>query len=189
MLTIPDKAGPLPCEKPSGGFMRNLYVTVGVLGFFIFSHPGYPQEVDQTGAAPQVATSDSVPANSALPDEITLESSEGYVVLPHDVHIKDVKIKCVKCHHQIRAQGLDTPHPDYLTASRVNCQTCHSTDSESRNKYYKCSDCHHSDPDNIADETLSSKVVIHKSCWECHEAGTGVKASEGCSNCHVKKES
>ncbi len=63
---------------------------------------------------------------------------------------------------------------------------CHDTNSKMSKKYYKCSDCHHSNLDNIADETLSSKVVIHKSCWKCHETGTGVDASKGCVECHVK---
>ena len=109
-----------------------------------------------------------------VPEKITLESSVGNVVLPHDVHVKDVKLKCNVCHHQIRATELDTPHPDYLTSSAGQIaklaiaqilRTGKSTTSapsviiRSRN--------------DIADETLSSKVVIHKSCWKCHEAGTG----------------
>jgi len=167
--------------------MHKFYVSMGVLFLLAFSPFSYAQEVQQSGTVPEEVPSDSPATLPGLPDEITLESTVGNVVLPHDVHVKDVKLKCVECHHQIRAQGLDTPHPDYLTSSRVNCQTCHNTDSKTRKKYYKCSDCHHSDPDNIADETLSSKVVIHKSCWKCHEAGTGADASEGCSNCHLKE--
>jgi len=168
--------------------MRKFYVSVGVLVFLIVSLPGNSQEAEQAAASPREAQSESAASDSSLPDEITLESPAGKVVLPHDVHVKKLKLKCVECHHQIRAKELDTPHPDYLTSSQVNCQTCHDLDSKTRKKYYKCSDCHHSDPDNIADETLSSKVVIHKSCWNCHEAGTGVQASEGCSNCHLKDQ-
>jgi len=138
--------------------------------------------------APEEGSSESQESSPELPDKITMKSPAGNVVLPHKVHVKDKKLKCTLCHHQIRAAALDTPHPDYLESSWINCQTCHETNSKTRNKYYKCSVCHHSEPDNIADETLSSKVVIHKSCWKCHEAGTGVKASEGCSNCHIKAE-
>ena len=123
-----------------------------------------------------------------MPDEITYTSSVGNVVFPHKVHVKDIKIECAECHHQIHAMDLDTPHPDYMESSWINCKICHNTNSETRKKYYKCSDCHHSDPADIADETLSSKVVTHKNCWNCHESGTGVEASQGCVECHVKDE-
>jgi Zn finger protein HypA/HybF involved in hydrogenase expression len=168
------------------GFMHKLCVYAGVLFFLAFSLAAYPQEQTQTGEVSEQAQSDSPAASPDLPDEVTLESSFGNVVLPHDVHVKKVKLKCPVCHHQIHAAELDTPHPDYLESSRANCQTCHDTSSEKRKKYYKCSDCHHSETDDIADETLSSKVVIHKSCWKCHETGTGAEASAGCGNCHAK---
>jgi len=132
--------------------------------------------------------SSSPSAIASMPDEISFKSSVGDVLFPHDVHVKDHEVECDECHHQIHAMELDTPHPDYLTPSWTRCQTCHNTDSPSKEKYYKCSDCHHSVPNNIADETLSSKVVIHKSCWKCHESGTGAQASEGCGDCHVKEQ-
>ena len=56
-----------------------------------------------------------------------------------------------------------------------------------------CKKCHHqihanhSNLENIADETLNAKVVVHKSCWNCHLSGTGPEASERCSFCHVKE--
>ena len=168
--------------------MLKFYVSMGVLLFSTFSLLCFAQEVEQTGIVPEEVASDSPAATPDLPDKITLKSSLGNVVLPHDVHVKKVRLKCKVCHHQIRAMELDTPHPDYMTSSRASCQTCHSTNSKNRKKYYKCSGCHHSDPDNIADETLSSKVVIHKSCWKCHETGTGVEASEGCSDCHARED-
>jgi hypothetical protein len=28
-------------------------------------------------------------------------------------------------------------------------------------------------------------VVIHKSCWKCHEAETGAEAGAGCFECHA----
>ncbi len=168
--------------------MHKYFVSMGVLFLLVFSMMSSAQEVKETGIAPPEVASDSAATVPGVPDEINIKSSVGNVLLPHDVHVKDNKLKCVVCHHQIRAEELDTPHPEYLTSSLDDCQTCHSSDSESRKKYYKCSHCHHSEPDNIADETLSSKVVIHKSCWKCHEAGTGAEASKGCSNCHMKEE-
>lgn len=118
--------------------------------------------------------------------EILIESTVGYVIFPHDFHVKSVDLECAECHHQIHAVELDTPHPDYLSSSWINCQACHSPESVASKDYYRCSACHHSNPENIADETLSSKVVVHKSCWKCHETGTGVEASSGCIDCHIK---
>ena len=160
---------------------------LGALLFLVMSPLCYSQEPEQPGSVPAERQSVSPAAIPDLPDEITIESSVGNVVLPHDIHVKKVKIKCKECHHQIHAKELNTPHPDYMTSSRANCPTCHEVNSETRKKHYKCSRCHHSDPDDIADETLSAKVVIHKSCWKCHEAGTGSEASAGCSECHMKE--
>ena len=144
--------------------------------------------VPQEEKAPPKETSPSKSAvdNSDMPGEIIYESSVGNVLFPHSVHAKDQEIECTECHHQIHAGELDTPHPGYMTSSWVSCNICHNTNPENSQKYYRCSYCHHSDPDDIADETLSSKVVTHKSCWNCHESGTGVEASKGCSECHVK---
>ena len=168
--------------------MHKLHVSVGVLLFSTIPFLCLAQEAEQKSAVADEVPSESTLVTPEVPEKITLESTFGNVVIPHDVHIKDVKLKCDACHHQIRASELDAPHPDYLTSSAVNCQTCHSTNSANRKKYYKCSGCHHSEPDDIADETLSTKVVIHKSCWKCHEAGTGAQASRGCSNCHEGEE-
>jgi hypothetical protein len=132
--------------------------------------------------------SESPTANLDIPGEVLFESSVGDVLFSHKMHVEELEVVCAECHHQIHAKTFDTPHPDYLSSSWSNCQTCHNEDSASSNEYFKCSDCHVSDPDSIADETLSSKVVTHRSCWKCHESGTGVEASQGCSGCHVKKE-
>lgn len=120
--------------------------------------------------------------------EILIESSVGYVIFPHDFHVTDVEMACAECHHQIHAVELDTPHPDYLESSWINCQACHSPESVASDAYYRCSECHHENPSNIADETLSAKVVVHKNCWQCHETQTGAEASKGCVDCHVKGE-
>ncbi len=157
---------------------------LGALLFLAFSPLCYPQDVQQAESVPAERQSESPAAVLDIPDEITIESSVGNVLFPHKAH---VKFKCKRCHHQIHALELDTPHPDYLKSSWISCQDCHNTNSEDTNKYYKCSDCHHAEPENIADETLSSKVVVHKSCWKCHKTGTGAKASESCGDCHVKE--
>jgi hypothetical protein len=154
---------------------------------------GFDFEKRWAEIAHPVLTKEEVPSVSpavidGMPDEIIIESSVGNVLFPHKVHVEEIEVECAECHHQIHAMDLDTPHADYLASSWINCQICHSTNSETKEKYYKCSDCHHSDLDDIADETLSSKVVVHKNCWNCHESGTGVKASEGCTECHVKVE-
>ena len=143
------------------------------------AHPVPPGEEEQTDASP---------ADPGMPDIVTFNSSVGNVHFPHKLHVEDLELECVKCHHQISAVKLETPHPGYLESSWINCQLCHDPNQQTGKTYYKCSECHHDNPNNITDETLSSKVVTHKSCWTCHESGTGVKASKGCRGCHVKEE-
>jgi hypothetical protein len=128
------------------------------------------------------------PGGAELPSDITIPSSVGEVVFRHEMHIKDFNIGCVECHHQINARKLDTPHPDYLKASWVSCATCHS-ESPQRNAVYACSECHRTNPVNIADETASAKVVIHQKCWKCHEVARGEDASKGCEKCHSGRKS
>lgn len=122
------------------------------------------------------------------PDQVTFISSVGDVFFDHNLHVRDLETECTECHHQIHASVLDTPHESYLESSWINCEICHTANPEIKEDYFKCSSCHQSDVDNIADETLSSKVVVHKSCWSCHESGTGVTASHGCKDCHVNKQ-
>ena len=135
-----------------------------------------------------VPLADAVETTTDLPGEIIFESSVGQVHFPHDLHVEELELECGECHHQIHAAELDTPHPDYMKSSWIKCQICHETNSAMSEQYYSCSDCHHSDLENIADETLSSKVVIHKNCWACHESGTGVTASHGCLECHLDEK-
>jgi len=143
------------------------------------AHPIPVGEEKQTAASP---------ANPDMPDIVTFSSSVGDVHFPHKFHVDELELECVKCHHQISAVKLVTPHPDYLDSSWINCQLCHDPNQKVGKTYYKCSKCHHDNPNNISDETLSSKVVTHKSCWACHEGGTGVEASKTCRGCHVKEE-
>ena len=123
-----------------------------------------------------------------VPAERSFLSSAGEVVFHHQMHIKDLGIKCVECHHAINAKTLNTPHPDYLKSSTIKCEICHVESEKIRQKAYTCSACHHTNPLNIADETLSAKVVVHKKCWKCHQVSTGKDASTGCEKCHSGKK-
>ncbi len=165
--------------------MHKFNISFSLLLLIAFSLSCYAQDAPQTETGQVEVPGDTPPAIPVMPDAVTYESSVGKVLFPHSMHLK---FGCTACHHQIHAKELDTPHPDYLTSSWINCQGCHDTSSNTASNYYKCSDCHHTDPENISDETLSSKVVIHQSCWKCHKSGTGAQASEGCSDCHMKDE-
>lgn len=124
-----------------------------------------------------------------IPSDIDIPSSVGEVMFPHQMHIEDLEIECVECHHQINATKLNTPHPDYFRSSWINCKICHTGSDNVKQKVYTCSKCHHTNPVSIADETLSTKVVVHKKCWGCHEVETGKDASESCEMCHSGEKS
>lgn len=172
-------------EKQHGGFMRTLSLPIGLLALLSVAVADHSQAVEPGGEPAADTAAAAVQSRPQLPDVILFESAIGDVYFPHTRH---QKMNCKRCHHQIHARELDTPHEDYLSASWIKCQSCHETDSEFGDSYYKCSGCHHSEPESIVDETISSKVVIHKSCWKCHKSGTGAKASEGCSYCHEIEE-
>ncbi len=132
-----------------------------------------------------------LPARSGaaeMPVEKNFPSSVGDVVFNHQKHVQERSIECVECHHQVNAKKLETPHPDYFKSSWINCKICHSKSETTIQKAYACSGCHPANPINIADETLSAKVVIHKKCWKCHQAGTGKEASKACESCHSGKK-
>jgi hypothetical protein len=131
-----------------------------------------------------VASLPAVSDTAQIPEEITIHSSVGEVKFLHKKHIEDRAIQCVECHHQINAKKLSTPHPDYLKSSWINCTVCHDESGKMKQSVYKCSVCHPTNPPNIADETLSAKVVIHKQCWKCHAVSTGKEASQSCVFCH-----
>jgi len=124
------------------------------------------------------------PGTAAIPSEVAIPSSVGEVTFQHQVHTEDRAIGCVECHHQINAKKLNTPHPDYLQSSWINCKVCHDEPGKVKQSIYACSECHPTNPINIADETLSAKVVIHKQCWKCHPVNTGQEASTSCALCH-----
>jgi hypothetical protein len=124
------------------------------------------------------------PEGAPVPPVIRIPSSVGEVNFQHQTHIKDRAIPCAECHHQINAKKLHTPHPDYLTSSWIKCKVCHEESGKAKQQIFACSACHDTSPKNIADETLSAKVVVHKQCWKCHPAGTGKNASASCQLCH-----
>jgi len=155
----------------------------------------------ESNDVPTAASSDAVEAESGaaparnrvsksegggIPSQVRFASSVGEVVFQHEMHFKDRGIACVQCHHQINAKKLNTPHPDYLKSSTVNCQVCHK---ESEQTVYSCTGCHDAKRRDIADETLSAKVVIHKQCQTCHSVGTGKDASNACLLCHAPRKS
>ncbi len=145
---------------------------------------GVPAQSGEQAESGQPAAVDPVPAKRPrIPKVITFESSLGDVHFPHRVHMKE---GCQRCHHQIHAKDLVTPHEAYLTYSWVNCQDCHN-EANGNSNYYGCAKCHHTNLENIADETLSAKVVVHKSCWKCHLSGTGAEASARCGYCHEQE--
>ena len=122
-----------------------------------------------------------------VPEVITSPSSAGEVFFPHLQHTEDFEIACKDCHHEINAAELNMPHEDYFDDFWIDCKICHRESDSGKLQAQACSNCH-TQPTNIADETLSSKVVIHKNCWECHDVGTGKEASESCQLCHIGEQ-
>lgn len=115
-----------------------------------------------------------------VPETIVL----GDVTFQHRFHFEDLGLECATCHHETEAAALEMPHPEYFEDLWIDCKTCHH-ESRSPGEPQECSTCHHPNPFNIADETLSPKVVIHRSCWGCHEVGKGEAASRSCGSCHA----
>ena len=123
-----------------------------------------------------------------IPVERIFPSSVGDVVFKHQVHIQERGIQCTECHHQINAKKLETPHPEYFKASWIKCGICHVEAGKAKSSLYSCSTCHQTNTKDIADETLSAKVVVHQQCWKCHAIGTGKEASTSCVKCHAAKK-
>ena len=121
------------------------------------------------------------------PSEVVFASGLGAVHFPHQFHVADLEIACEECHHETLAGQLSMPHPEYFEDFWIRCATCHKAGEASAGPQ-ACSACHHNSPVDIADETLSSKVVIHDSCWQCHPVGSGPDASESCAFCHGSAE-
>lgn len=147
---------------------------------------------------------------AGMPVERIYPSSAGQVTFHHEMHVKALEVKCNECHHAVNARPigaprpegykasagkcpidvktLATPHPDYFKSSSIKCVICHVESDEAKQNAYTCSGCHKTNPVNIADETLSAKVVVHKQCWKCHPVGAGKDASAVCEKCHTGKK-
>ncbi len=121
---------------------------------------------------------------SKIPQIIKSPSSTGEVTFPHQQHFEEFEFECQTCHHETNATDLKIPHKDYFDDFWIDCNICHHENGATKLEAQACSNCHHDSPINTADETHGAKVVIHKSCWECHEVGTGEEASENCKFCH-----
>lgn len=117
-----------------------------------------------------------------VPETIEL----GDVSFPHQFHFDALGVACRDCHHETQAGKLEIPHPEYFEDLWIDCKTCHH-ESRPTTAPQLCSSCHHDTPFDIADETLSSKVVVHRSCWKCHDVGKGKEASTSCRTCHARK--
>jgi len=113
---------------------------------------------------------------------IVTPSPIGTVSFPHELHFSEMEMECATCHHEVNARTLEMPHPEYFNDFWIDCGICHGENSRPA-PAQACSNCHHC-PLSCSDETLSPKVVIHKSCWACHESGEGEEASRSCEFCH-----
>jgi hypothetical protein len=159
--------------------------------FFLYSDENdQPEKIEQRtimiSTAPAFVSKDVSKLDTVgMPDEIISPSSVGEVTFPHLFHYEYLEIECEECHHEINAAKLITPHDEYFNDFWIDCNICHYGNEKARMEAQTCSECHHTHPYGIADETLSAKVVIHKNCWECHEVESGVAASESCEMCHT----
>lgn len=173
--------------------MKRLVIIPGILIFLLVLLFSFiTNEYDYAEAASPLnpkmfAAEDTLPSaknNENLPSIITVPSSAGEVSFPHQMHYEDFEVGCKTCHHEINATKLNLPHKEYFKDFWIDCKICHHENKASEVKVEPCSECHHKRPTDIADETLSAKVVIHKNCWQCHEIGAGKEASENCKLCH-----
>lgn len=141
-----------------------------------YESPNAPGTLAATAATSQGAAA-GLPAKDWAP--------MGPATFPHDRHVAEFEIECATCHHETNAQPLSIPHPDYFDDLWIDCSICHHKAGAVALESQACSTCHHPQNGDIADETLSAKVVIHKNCWSCHEVGTGAAASATCKTCHT----
>jgi|CXWL01.1.fsa_nt_gi hypothetical protein len=135
------------------------------------------------GPGPSAATAVASPG-AQTPVAAKSWSSLGPANFPHEKHFTELEIECSQCHHETNAKPLTVPHPEYFHDFWIDCATCHRKKGEAPLEPQACSTCHHEPNGDLADETLSAKVVIHKKCWSCHEGGTGAAASASCKTCH-----
>jgi hypothetical protein len=109
----------------------------------------------------------------------------GDLIFDHEEHAEEMELECDECHHETNAAPLDFPHEQYFHDLWIDCDTCHREAGSPDLEPQSCYECHDTTLRDIADERLSSKVILHQNCWACHEVETGVEASESCETCHT----
>jgi len=124
---------------------------------------------------------------SVVPETIRWPSVAGEVVFPHLRHAEELGAECASCHHETVAANLKVPHPDYFDDFWVDCAVCH-TGATAPAVERKCEACHPARAAGLNLEMPTVKVAIHRSCWGCHDSGTGEKASNQCGFCHQRPE-
>ena len=135
------------------------------------------------GAALVLLAAFAITADTIEDADLVTQSRFGEVRFPHLMHAEEMGIECSECHHEAAAAGLDGLHADYFGECQSKCEACHR-ESDAPLMPQGCSSCH---PDGMiaaAAETLSVKVAIHTSCWNCHDSGTGTEATRSCGFCH-----
>ena len=137
------------------------------------------------GTSGGLTNSQHQPVNDLQPEEMDYPSDMGVVHFPHQLHYDEMEIECSECHHEVNASTLSLGHKYYFEDFWINCNTCHFSHEGEVGNARACSGCHRRSGD-LVDESSSVKVVLHKVCWECHEAERGVAASRTCRNCHYQ---
>ena len=122
------------------------------------------------------------------PETVRWSSSVGEVVFAHQRHAEEFGAECVSCHHETVAANLAVPHPDYFDGFWVDCKGCH-TGASAPAVESKCAACHPERVSGLNQEMPTAKVAIHRSCWGCHDRGTGSEASKQCGFCHQRPAS
>jgi hypothetical protein len=147
--------------------------------------------VSPTLADSEDANGESTPEATEPEVEITAPDLEprtspimGELIFDHVAHVEDMEIECDECHHETNAVPLDYPHAEYFDDLWIDCGTCHHESGSANPEPRSCYDCHDARSRDVADESLSPKVILHKNCWKCHEVETGREASESCELCH-----
>ena len=146
-----------------------------------------------------LTTADSEEAEAESPPEAVENAGEdasqpvkqrsnpmmGDLIFDHEEHEEDLDLECDDCHHETNAGPLDFPHEEYFHDLWIDCEACHREAGPPDLAPRSCYECHDGEQQDIADERLSSKVILHQNCWSCHEVETGVKASGSCELCHA----
>ena len=125
---------------------------------------------------------------SPAPETVRWSSSVGEVVFAHQRHAEEYGAECVSCHHETVAANLAVPHPDYFDGFWVYCKGCH-TGGPTPAVEGKCASSHPERLSGHNQEIPTTKVAIHRSCWSCHDRGTGASATKQCGFCHQRPAS